>query len=90
MTVGPVCDEADLAADPYVADREVLIDLPDAQAGGLPMHNIVPRFSATPGALRRPAPALGEHNAQILRNLGCSEDEIAQLTKTGVLSEQAA
>jgi crotonobetainyl-CoA:carnitine CoA-transferase CaiB-like acyl-CoA transferase len=32
VTVGPVCDEADLAADPYVAEREVLIELPDAQA----------------------------------------------------------
>ncbi len=85
VTVGPVCDEADLAADPYVAEREVLIELPDAQAGSLPMHNIVPRLSATPGALRRPAPKLGEHNAEILRNLGCSDDEIARLTETGVL-----
>ncbi len=89
VTVGPVCDEADLAADPYVAEREVLIELPDALSGSLPMHNIVPRLSATPGALRRPAPKLGEHNAEILRALGCSEDEIGRLTDAGVLSAAA-
>ena len=87
VTVGPVCDEADLAADAYVAEREILIDLPDALAGRLPMHNVVPRLSATPGALRRPAPALGEHNAEILRSLGCSDAEIAGLIETGVLGD---
>jgi crotonobetainyl-CoA:carnitine CoA-transferase CaiB-like acyl-CoA transferase len=88
VTVGPVCDEADLAADPYVAEREVLVELPDALAGRLPMHNVVPRLSATPGALRRPAPKLGEHNAEILRALGCSDDQIVRLTSAGVLGRE--
>jgi crotonobetainyl-CoA:carnitine CoA-transferase CaiB-like acyl-CoA transferase len=85
VTVGPVCDEADLAEHPHVSEREVLIEVPDAAAGSLPMHNVIPRLSATPGALRRPAPALGEHNLEILRGLGMSETEIARLTEAGVL-----
>jgi crotonobetainyl-CoA:carnitine CoA-transferase CaiB-like acyl-CoA transferase len=85
VTVGPVCDEADLADDPYVAEREVLVEVPDEAAGRLPMHNVVPRLSATPGALRRPAPALGEHNLEILRALGCSEVEIERFVRAGVL-----
>ncbi|HLT00635.1 MAG TPA: CoA transferase [Geminicoccaceae bacterium] len=85
VTVGPVCDEADLAADAYVSEREVLIEAPDQAAGSLPMHNVVPRLSATPGALRRPAPALGEHNREILRAIGCPDDEIARLAERGVL-----
>jgi crotonobetainyl-CoA:carnitine CoA-transferase CaiB-like acyl-CoA transferase len=85
VTVGPVNDEADLADDPYIAEREVLIEVPDDAAGSLPMHNVIPRFSATPGALRRPAPALGQHNREILRALGCPDPEIARLSETGVL-----
>jgi formyl-CoA transferase len=85
VTVGPVCDEADLAAHPYVAEREVLVEVPDAQAGSLPMHDVVPRLSATPGALRRPAPALGEHNEELLRALGYAAAEIAALGAAGVL-----
>jgi formyl-CoA transferase len=85
VTVGPVCDEADLAEDAYVNEREVLIEVPDAAAGSLPMHNVIPRLSATPGALRRPAPALGEHNLEILRGLGLSEAEVRRLGEAGVL-----
>jgi formyl-CoA transferase len=85
VTVGPVNDEADLAADPYVAEREVLVEVSDEAAGSLPMHNVVPRLSATPGALRYPAPALGQHNDEILHALGCSNEEIAHLIEIGVL-----
>ena len=85
VTVGPVCDEADLAEDPYVAEREVLVEVPDEAAGSLPMHNVVPRLSSTPGALRRPAPALGEHNRELLSDLGCTEAEIEALMKAQVL-----
>jgi crotonobetainyl-CoA:carnitine CoA-transferase CaiB-like acyl-CoA transferase len=86
VTVGPVCDEADLALHPYVIEREVLLELPDALMGSIPMHGVVPRFSSTPGALRRPAPALGEHNREILRDLGLSEAEIERLAQTGIVS----
>jgi crotonobetainyl-CoA:carnitine CoA-transferase CaiB-like acyl-CoA transferase len=34
------------------------------------MHAVVPRLSRTPGALRRPAPELGEHEAEIRALLG--------------------
>jgi formyl-CoA transferase len=86
VTVGPVCDEADLAGHAYVAAREVLVEVPDPLAGSLPMHNVVPRLSATPGALRRPAPALGEHNEELLRALGYDARAIDGLVEAGVLA----
>ncbi len=85
VTVGPVCDEADLAEHAYVREREVLLDLPDRLMAAIPMHNIVPRLAGTPGALRTPAPSLGQHNAELLAGLGYTDAEIAALTQDGVL-----
>jgi crotonobetainyl-CoA:carnitine CoA-transferase CaiB-like acyl-CoA transferase len=69
VTVGPVCTVADLIGHPYVSGREAIVEMQDDALGSLPMHNVIPRLSATPGALRRPAPALGEHTAEILAEL---------------------
>jgi formyl-CoA transferase len=86
VTIGPIMDAADLLQDDYVAEREALIEVPDADmpGGWLPMHGMVPRLSATPGVLARPAPRLGEHNEDILRpTLGAAEFE--RLRSTGVI-----
>jgi formyl-CoA transferase len=85
VTVGPVCDEADLAEHAYVREREVLVDLPDRLMEAIPMHNIVPRLSGTPGALRTPAPAIGQHNGELLAGLGYTDAEIEALAQAGVL-----
>ncbi len=69
-TVGPIFSPADAAADPHFVERGVTIEAEDADYGQLPMHNIVPRLSATPGVWRRPAPKLGEHNDEILAEIG--------------------
>jgi len=77
VTVGAVADVAQLAEHPYPLDREVIVSLPDADTGRLAMHNVIPRLSATPGRLRRPAPELGEHNDEIWRGLGHDPDSLA-------------
>jgi crotonobetainyl-CoA:carnitine CoA-transferase CaiB-like acyl-CoA transferase len=80
-TVGPVYDIADIVADPHYAEREIIVDVEDSQNGTLPMHNILPRLSATPGVWRREAPGLGEHTQQVLSDAGVGEDSIAQILK---------
>jgi crotonobetainyl-CoA:carnitine CoA-transferase CaiB-like acyl-CoA transferase len=69
VTVGPVLSVADLMNHPYTLGRETIVSLPDEDLGEVPMHNIVPRLSATPGQFRRPAPRLGEHTEQILAEI---------------------
>jgi len=69
-TVGPVYDAAGFEADPHVRGRGVLVEMEDKELGSVPMHAVVPRLSRTPGALRRPAPELGEHEAEIRSRLG--------------------
>jgi crotonobetainyl-CoA:carnitine CoA-transferase CaiB-like acyl-CoA transferase len=69
-TVGPVYSAADAAGDSHFAERGVVVDVEDREFGSLPMHNILPRLSKTPGTFRRPAPTLGEHTAEILAEIG--------------------
>ena len=69
VTVGPVYSVADLVDHPYIKGREVLVPVEDADMGEIELHNVVPRLSRTPGALRRPAPALGEHTQEVLEEL---------------------
>jgi crotonobetainyl-CoA:carnitine CoA-transferase CaiB-like acyl-CoA transferase len=85
VTVGPIYDIAQIMQDRYVIEREVLADYPDADMGQVPMHCVVPRLSATPGAIRLPAPALGEHNDEVLALAGCDEAMRAQLRADGVV-----
>lgn len=56
VTVGPVCTAMELLTHPYARGREALVELPDADMGSMPQHNIVPRLLGTPGQFRRPAP----------------------------------
>ncbi len=76
VTVGPVCSVADLLDHPFVEGREVMVELPDRDVGSVPMPNIIPRFSATPPAFRRPAPMVGEHTDELRRELGLATQHL--------------
>jgi len=45
----------------------------------------VPKLSATPGAIRSPAPKLGEHTEQVLQELGFSSREIEQFKNSKII-----
>ena len=83
VTAGPVYDIADAVADPHFQQRQVLVDVEDPELGPMPMHNIVPRLSATPGVWRRAAPTLGQHTDEILSELGLDAAAIAALRAEG-------
>jgi crotonobetainyl-CoA:carnitine CoA-transferase CaiB-like acyl-CoA transferase len=85
VTVGPVCDISQLMDHPYIRGREVLVNYPDSDMGELPMHNVIPRLSETPGAIRSPAPELGQHNCELLGEIGYTEQDVERLTKTGII-----
>ena len=81
LTIGPVVDMLDVLADEHYRERETIVEMDD----GVVLQNAVPRLSETPAAIRRPAPALGEHNAEIYGELGLGPEELARLAEEGVL-----
>jgi crotonobetainyl-CoA:carnitine CoA-transferase CaiB-like acyl-CoA transferase len=85
VTAAPVYDIDQFIADPHVQAREIVTELPDPEMGSVPMHHVVPRLSGTPGEIRNPAPALGEHNDAILGGLGLDAAAIAVLRKRNVI-----
>ena len=87
VTIGPIYDIAQIIEDPHVLERELIADYPDEEMGQFPMHHVVPRFSATPGSIRTPAPKLGEHNRALLAEVGIGEAEYAALLAAGAVSE---
>ena len=87
VTIGPIYDVGQILEDPHFAAREVLSDYPDADMGTYPMHHVVPRLEGTPGAIRAPAPRLGEHNREILARAGVDDARFAALVAAGVVHE---
>ena len=49
------------------------------------MHAVVPRLSGTPGPLRFPAPAVGQHNREIFSRIGYSNERIDTLSQKGII-----
>jgi crotonobetainyl-CoA:carnitine CoA-transferase CaiB-like acyl-CoA transferase len=83
VTAGPVYDIADAVADEHFRARGIIVEVEDADLGSLPMHDIVPRLSQTPGVWRRPAPALGEHTDAVLAEAGLDAEAIARMRREG-------
>jgi alpha-methylacyl-CoA racemase len=63
--VAPVLDWREAPAHPHLAARGTFVE-----HAGVSQPAPAPRFSATPGAIRRPPPRPGEHTDEILRELG--------------------
>ncbi len=84
VTIGPIYDIRQILEDPHFRAREILADYPDEDMDSFPMHHVVPRLSGTPGAIRAPAPQLGEHNETLLGEIGIDEATYRRLLETGV------
>ncbi len=84
---GPVYTAKDIFDDPHYAQRAMIVEVEHpgcptpVRIAGVPI-----KLSATPGAVRRRAPLLGEHTDEVLRGLGLPADQIDRLRREGVIA----
>jgi crotonobetainyl-CoA:carnitine CoA-transferase CaiB-like acyl-CoA transferase len=84
LTAGPVNTIADIEQDPHWCARQLTLDVPD-NGRSIRMHNVVPRLSATPGAIQWTGGGLGQDNHAVYQELGVSCDELTRLSSAGVI-----
>jgi crotonobetainyl-CoA:carnitine CoA-transferase CaiB-like acyl-CoA transferase len=85
VPAGRIYSAADIATDPHYAARGMLVDSIAGDGEPLKQPGIVPKLSATPGKVGGPAPRLGEHTDEVLRELGFAADRIASLRRDKIV-----
>jgi crotonobetainyl-CoA:carnitine CoA-transferase CaiB-like acyl-CoA transferase len=81
----PVLTRNEVIRHPHVTALEIVEEYAHPAAGRLRQSRAAARFSATPTAIRRGAPALGEHTDEVLGEIGYSAAQIAGLKAEGAL-----
>ncbi|MBI2761221.1 MAG: CoA transferase [Chloroflexi bacterium] len=81
----PLFTVEDLYTDPVFHERGFFVEVEHPSMGTFTMPGRPFLMSATPWALRRPAPLLGEHTDEVLREAGYDEQKIAALRSVGTI-----
>jgi succinyl-CoA--D-citramalate CoA-transferase len=86
VPAGKIFTAEDMMTDPHYAARENVIRVEDPEIGEVPMQNVVPKLSETPGRVERTGPGLGEHNEEVYGGvLGLSAEEQRELAERGIV-----
>lgn len=90
VPAGPVHTIGEALTHPQTLARGMVVDLVHPQAGptkalGCPIH-----FSRTPTQITRPAPMLGEHTRELLKEHGYQDNDIDAFVAQGVIEEASA
>ena len=83
---GKIYRAPDMLSDAHFKAREAIIKVAHPQFKDLKMQNVFPKFSKTPGKVRWPGPALGEHNREIYRDLlEVSAEKFEEMAKRDII-----
>ena len=85
VPAGPINDLADVFSDPQVLHRQMLLEMPHPTLKSIKQTGLPLKFSATPGGLDRHPPLLGEHNREILEDLGYSAAAVERLVEKSII-----
>ena len=87
VPAAPALTRQEMIEHPQVTASEILVEYDHPVAGRLRQTRTAARFEGTPPGPPQGA-RLGEHNTQILMELGLSEDEIIELSESGAIGDE--
>ena len=82
----PILAPPDLLTDPQIAANELIVESEHPAVGWMREPRPAARFERTPSSIRRPAPMLGQHTDEVLRELGLAKSEISELRASDVIA----
>jgi crotonobetainyl-CoA:carnitine CoA-transferase CaiB-like acyl-CoA transferase len=85
VPAGRIYSVADIVTDPHYAARDMILEAELPGGTRVKMPGIVPKLSATPGAVRWQGPALGAHTDSVLTDLGRDAETIERLRREGAI-----
>lgn len=71
--------------DEQTVVNRMIVEMDHPHTGKVKVLNSPIRLSQTPNSTRRPAPMLGEHNGEVLAELGYTAEQIAEVNREGVI-----
>jgi alpha-methylacyl-CoA racemase len=81
--IEPILDLDEALESELVREREMVISYEQPEFGEIKQLGFPIKLSRTPAAVERPAPALGEHTAEVLKDAGYSPAEVQVLEESG-------
>jgi crotonobetainyl-CoA:carnitine CoA-transferase CaiB-like acyl-CoA transferase len=88
VLVAPINDYDDVFSDPQVLHNEMVLDAKVSDVGNVKFVGMPVKLSDTPGSLRMLPPTVGQHNDELLAELGRTPEQIAQLRTDGVVGAE--
>jgi len=86
VPVGRIYRAPEMLTDPQFLARDSIVHVQHPVLGDVPMQNVFPRLSRTPGAVAWPGAALGQHTDDVLSEvIGVAAERIAELRAAGVV-----
>ncbi|MCX6023096.1 MAG: CoA transferase, partial [Chloroflexi bacterium] len=83
---GPILTRAQVFDEPQILANDAIVDMLHPDAGPIKIAGVPVALSDNPSEIRLPAPSLGQHTDEVLRELGYSGERIRELQTRRVVT----
>jgi len=85
VPAAPILDHDQVFDEPQMVDNGMIVSVDHPKVGRTQMFGVPIKLSGTPGRIQKPAPLLGEHTDEVLRELGYAPAEVETLRSEAVV-----